>query len=165
VEELSRSRVLNHRELKRKRGFLIYVTQTYPAMIPYLKGIHQTLETWRPNRKASAWKRKASREKDPMMAVAHAQGSPKFVEAAPRLTGDLETLQHLTLLVQLLRRRIRPAATLKLYHGLGDASAVGFILDMLEVLKEDLVGPPWALVQCGNVAAARLSQIIASSRI
>jgi hypothetical protein len=85
VEELSRTSVLNHKDLERKRGFLIYVTRACPAMVPHLKGVHQTLETWRPNRDASGWKRKALRVPDPTMAAAHAEGPPKFVEAAPRL--------------------------------------------------------------------------------
>jgi hypothetical protein len=40
---------LEFKPLERKRGFLIYVTRTFPSMVPYLKGIHQTLDTWRPN--------------------------------------------------------------------------------------------------------------------
>jgi hypothetical protein len=130
VEELSRMNVLNHKELERKRGFFIYVTRTYPAMVPYLKGIHQTLETWRPNRDEAGWKRKALCEKDPLSAAAHEAGPPKFVRAAPRLAGDLEALQRLTSSVLPPRRRVRSATTLEVYYGFGDASAVGFILDM-----------------------------------
>jgi hypothetical protein len=130
VEELSRTSELNHKELEKKRGFLIYVTRTYPAMVPYLKGIHQTLETWRPNRDEAGWKRKELREKDPLEAEAHAGGPPKFVKAAPRLAGDLEALQHLTSSVQPPRRRVRSAKTLEVYYGFGDASAMGFMLDM-----------------------------------
>lgn len=36
-------KVINHKELDRRRGFLAYVSRTYPAMVPCLKGIHQTL--------------------------------------------------------------------------------------------------------------------------
>ena len=36
---------LNHKELLSDRGFLVYVTAAYPPMVPYLKGIHLTLET------------------------------------------------------------------------------------------------------------------------
>jgi hypothetical protein len=35
---------LDHKVLERRRGFLLYVTRTYPAMVPYLKGIHLTLD-------------------------------------------------------------------------------------------------------------------------
>jgi hypothetical protein len=37
---------LNYRELLAYRGFLVYVIQTYPAMIPYLNGFHLTIEMW-----------------------------------------------------------------------------------------------------------------------
>jgi hypothetical protein len=46
----------NHKELERRRGFLLYVTRTYPAMVPYLKGIHLTLDGWRDGRDADGWK-------------------------------------------------------------------------------------------------------------
>jgi len=41
---------LSHKELLADRGFLVYVTRTYPAMIPYLKGFHLTIEMWRGER-------------------------------------------------------------------------------------------------------------------
>ena len=50
ISELKASNgVLEFKGLERKRGFLIYVTRTYPSMVPYLKSIHQTLDSWRPN--------------------------------------------------------------------------------------------------------------------
>jgi hypothetical protein len=51
IEELvSLEGTLDFKNLEKKQGFLIYITQTYPLMVPYLKGIHQTLDGWRPNR-------------------------------------------------------------------------------------------------------------------
>ena len=50
--------MLPHAELLSDRGFLVYVTQPYPAMVPYLKGIHLTLEMWRGGRDAEGWKLK-----------------------------------------------------------------------------------------------------------
>ena len=48
---------INHKELERVRGFLIYVSRTYKAMVPYLKGLHQTLDGWRDwIDKDSGWK-------------------------------------------------------------------------------------------------------------
>ena len=52
----SENQTLDFKPLERKRGFLIYVTRTYPAMVPYLKGIHQTLDSWRTNRDSDGWK-------------------------------------------------------------------------------------------------------------
>jgi hypothetical protein len=130
VEELTRTKMLDHKDLERKRRFLIYVTCTYPAMVPYLKEIHQTLETWRLNRESSGWKRKASPGRNPLDAEAHAAGPHKFVEAAPRLAGDFEALQRLTSSARPPRQRVRSAATIEVYNGFGDASGVGFSLDI-----------------------------------
>jgi hypothetical protein len=47
---------LSHKELLLDRGFLVYVTRTYPAMIPYLKGFHLTIEMWRGGRDSEGWK-------------------------------------------------------------------------------------------------------------
>jgi hypothetical protein len=37
-----------HKELESCRGFLVHVAWTYGAMVPYLKGVHHTLDSWRP---------------------------------------------------------------------------------------------------------------------
>ncbi len=51
---------LSHKGLSADRGFLVYVTRTYPAMVPYLKGFHLTLEMWWGGRDAKGWKLKKS---------------------------------------------------------------------------------------------------------
>jgi hypothetical protein len=94
VEELSQSNILTTRSWKGSSH--IYMSQTYLAIVLYLKGTRQTLEHWRPNRDTAGLKGKATREKDPEIAVPHEAGPPKFVEVAPRLAGDLEALQLLT---------------------------------------------------------------------
>jgi hypothetical protein len=50
LEEMNHSQQLNHKELEKKRGFFIYESRTYPALVPFLKGTHQTLEMLRQNR-------------------------------------------------------------------------------------------------------------------
>ena len=35
---------LDFKRLRSDRGFMVYVTQAYPGMKPYLKGFHLTLE-------------------------------------------------------------------------------------------------------------------------
>ncbi len=49
---------LSHKELLSDWGFLVYVTRTYPAMVPYLKGFHLTIEMWRGGQDADGWKLK-----------------------------------------------------------------------------------------------------------
>jgi hypothetical protein len=48
---------LTHKQLERRRGFLVYVAQAYPSLVPYLKGIHLTLDSWRSGRNEDGWKR------------------------------------------------------------------------------------------------------------
>ena len=49
---------LSHKKLLSDRGFLVYVTRTYPAMVPYLKGFHLTIEMWRGGCDPEGWKLK-----------------------------------------------------------------------------------------------------------
>jgi len=55
-EKLGTRGCLNYKQLERYQGFLIYVSRTYRNMSPYLKGIHQTLESWREGRDKESWK-------------------------------------------------------------------------------------------------------------
>jgi hypothetical protein len=43
----NQSQWLDHKELERRRGFLIYLSRTYPPMTPFLLGLHQTIDVWR----------------------------------------------------------------------------------------------------------------------
>jgi len=38
------------------RGFLMYVVRTYPWINPYMKGLHLTIDSWRPFRGADGFK-------------------------------------------------------------------------------------------------------------
>jgi len=49
-------RRLNRQRLEEMRGFLNYVVRTYPWMNPYLKGLHLTIDGWRPGRVAGGWR-------------------------------------------------------------------------------------------------------------
>jgi hypothetical protein len=37
---------LSRKRLEQIRGFLIYDTRTYPCMVPYLIGLHLTIDGW-----------------------------------------------------------------------------------------------------------------------
>lgn len=45
-EELAVSGRLRHKPLEQKQGFFIHLQRVYPAMTPYLKGLHLTLDSW-----------------------------------------------------------------------------------------------------------------------
>ncbi len=47
---------LSNKKLLVGRGFLVYVTQTYPAMVPYLKEFHLTIVIWRGGQASKDWK-------------------------------------------------------------------------------------------------------------
>ena len=55
-EELENSLGIDHKLLERKRGFLVHMVQTYPALNPYLKGVHGTLDYWRCNRNVNGFR-------------------------------------------------------------------------------------------------------------
>lgn len=56
---------INHHDPKRIprkdhesiRSFLVYVATTYEMLTPYLRGIHHTLDSWRPKRDEESWAR------------------------------------------------------------------------------------------------------------
>jgi hypothetical protein len=131
VDELasSRNQTLDFKPLERKRGFLIYVTRTYPAMVPYLKGIHQTLDSWRTNRDSDGWKLSAkelaARIRNGRSLQKEPEGPPTRVKAAVRLAGDLEAFTKLFDSEAPPRRLVRSSVSLQIFYGFGDASGVG----------------------------------------
>jgi hypothetical protein len=48
--------VMCRKRLEQIRGFLTYVTRTYPCMIPYLIGFHMTIDFLRANRGKDGWR-------------------------------------------------------------------------------------------------------------
>jgi hypothetical protein len=53
--ELEREGSLQHKGLEQKRGFFVHLQRVYPTIAPYLKGMHLTLDGWRPGRDADGW--------------------------------------------------------------------------------------------------------------
>jgi hypothetical protein len=49
-------RELDFKQLRSDRGFMVYVTQAYPGLKPYLKGFHLSLEMWRGGRDCKGWR-------------------------------------------------------------------------------------------------------------
>ncbi|CAJ1926900.1 unnamed protein product [Cylindrotheca closterium] len=125
AEELSGSTSgsLKHKALERKRGFLFYVTRTYPTMVPYLKGIHLTLDAWRPGRDDEGWKSIGYKGEAPTPS---SQDAPEYVKGVPRLKDDLAALSALTASESPPIRRVRSKRVMTVFYGFGDASAVGF---------------------------------------
>jgi hypothetical protein len=55
---------LDFKRLQSDCGFLVYITQAYPGMKPYLKGFHLSLETWRGSRDDKGWKVSTKEERE-----------------------------------------------------------------------------------------------------
>ena len=118
------------KELESIRGFLIYVTRTYPTMVPYLKGIHQTLDSWRVGRSDDGWKYKQTRdlEVDRLQNkyVQTYDDHPEFVKPAPLLEEHVSALKVLFDSDLPHVRRARPLNNFMASYGFGDASGMGF---------------------------------------
>ena len=136
TKEMDTDGSLEFKTLEGYRGFLVYVARTYPSASPYLKGIHQTLDSWRPWRRDDGWKmtlaemRVAIEEKEsgPLMSYDWDKSDkpPVRVAAAPRLKWDLEALCNLFEGDVPVRRKVRPRQRAVAIYGFGDASGKGF---------------------------------------
>jgi hypothetical protein len=128
---------MENKKLKSIRGFLVYVARTYTSMVPYLKGIHATIDSWRKNRNIDGWKYPGLRDQwqddFQFLDIDHKLGlddleieEPLFVFPVPRLKTDLHSLLELTNHEHPPHRLVRMKSTAKVVYGFGDASKQGF---------------------------------------
>ena len=116
-------------------GFLVYVSMTYTSMVPYLKGIYLTLNSWREGRDADGWPdREMKRRFDEVREkvknregpeLRSKKGHPVWSKAAPRLKDDLLALMRLTSYEDPPMIPVRPTNSEACYV-VGDASGDGF---------------------------------------
>ena len=97
---------VNRKQLEKDRGFMVHLAMVYPTFVPYLKGFHLTLETWRPDRDDAGWKLPANewiriqnhfleKGEDPPSLLLDHKDAPTCVKIVPRLVDDLKALQVL----------------------------------------------------------------------
>jgi hypothetical protein len=128
--------MLDRKILESRRGFLLYVTRTYPSMVPYLKGFHLTLDGWRGGRDDDGWKyvgREAREAQDQgeTNVIADVPAAPKQVKAKARLIHtDLPALERLLALDTPPKRIVRSRKVAEVFYGFGDASQDGFGFNM-----------------------------------
>ena len=81
------------KQLERIVGFLVYVSQTYTCMVPYLKGIYLTLNSWRNGCDKDGWviPKQLRDEMEELDGL-----PPPFVQCVTRLKYDVEALMFLT---------------------------------------------------------------------
>ena len=120
---------MNHKELERCRGFLVYVSRTYTSFKPYLRGLHKTIDGWRPFRDAEGWKINweimAAKESGEWSHLLDLEPD-EFVKPVGRLRKDFEYLKVLTSMEappKVVRRRKGVGTA---FYGFGDASGKGF---------------------------------------
>lgn len=130
------SKILHRATLGSQRGFLVYVARTYDFLKPYLKGIHATMESWRPDRDAEGWKIKnfewdfdpddmGPKKKEGVYRPTYSDG-PVFVKAVPRLFNDLLAMIELTSAEEPPRVVVRSKGVAQARYGFGDASGLGY---------------------------------------
>jgi len=134
---------LDFKHLERGRGFLVYISRTYPSIVPYLKGLHLTLDSWRSNRDSEGWKvggtsvKTVESDEDDIMASLDRHGNlnsssndydnhPDKVSLAPRFYDDLNALMLFFKSEKPSWRFVRGKEICVVEYGFGDASGSGF---------------------------------------
>jgi hypothetical protein len=113
--------------LESARGLLIYVPWMYTSMIPDLKGLHLTIDSWRPNRDEDGW-HQTSGHFEPKIddGVVEAVAAPVLVQAVPWLGQDLRALGELTDSAVAPCIQVCPTTMAAAGFIFGDASGMGF---------------------------------------
>jgi hypothetical protein len=113
-------------------------------MVPYLKGVHHTLNSWRSGSDADGWKsprthkpedltaepptRRGARTQTPPRSQFESRTRdqpPRFVKAVPRFKDDIEALMKLTESETPPKIGVRPKHSAAVWFTFGDASGKG----------------------------------------
>jgi hypothetical protein len=119
----------DHKTLERIRGFLVHLQRVYPAVTPFLKGLHLTIDSWRPGRDDEGWKVDLLadwEDADDLLGSGRTDQAPAQVQAVPRLARDVECLEVLFRSTTPPLRSIRPTSVSTCIYGFADASSTGF---------------------------------------
>ena len=104
---------LLRKRLEQIRGFLMYMARSYRWMKPFLKGLHLTIDSWRPQRDSEGYRvilsaaamRQAEKDMENGLEVnldafvgeedqhGEEEEAPEFVKAVPRLKEDVRALK------------------------------------------------------------------------
>ena len=149
IKKDPKNSTLDFKNLERGRGFLVYLSRTYPATTPFLKGIHLTLDSWRDGRDSDGWKLSKKKRKlneaiisepdefedsyfgkgeDDEVHETTLNGNkpPKNVYPVTRLLQDLEVLNDFFAPEEPPYRFVRGGKVTLVKYGFGDASKSGF---------------------------------------
>lgn len=100
---------------------------TYPSMVPYLKGIYNTLNIWRAHRDQDGFKGSYDPKRDAVVGSESMESgsAPTYVRFARRLRSDIVSLMRLCVSDEAPRLSVRPKQSVVVYLS-GDASGSGF---------------------------------------
>ena len=138
----SNDQTLSREPMMSGRGFLVHLSRTYPGIVPFLKGVHHTLESWRRGRKADGWKFSRDEWRNFLGEVSEVKSefkqvmkdylaggekeAPTRVRAVNRLERDLVSILKIMKSKQPPLRLIRGLSLAYVLYGFGDASGAGF---------------------------------------
>ena len=122
--------ILKYKDLERKRGFLGHLCMTYKFLVPFMKGLHLTIDSWRPMRDPDGWKL----SRDEWESYLQCKGlnspddspHPESVQAASRLYNDLRAFKNFFSHSEPPEVQMRVSKMLAVVYGFGDASGSGF---------------------------------------
>jgi len=114
---------LDRQKAESFRGFLVYVLHTYTGMVPYLKGIHLTIDSWRPDRDEDGWRISNCYDRKLLLETT-LEEAPDLVIPVHRLRDDIDMLLQLTSFKDPPKIPIRPTDTR--VAKVSDASGQGF---------------------------------------
>ena len=125
------------KQLEKDRGFLVHIAMTFITINPYLKDMHHSIDSWRPNRDDDGWKLKvrdyidllASIKDDEVrdrMINSHHHGHPARVAFVKRLLSDMRRLERFFDREEPTKVNMRAKNCHQVIYGVGDASGDGF---------------------------------------
>jgi len=116
--------LLSHNLLQKKRGFLNYVGRIFTDIVPYLKGLHLTIDGWRDGRDDEGWR--LTDGVGEKVELPPDERAPGEVRAVPCFMDDLMALEELTGAEEPPRIPVRPTQLAAVVFAFGDASGAGF---------------------------------------
>ena len=134
--------MLNRKDLERSTGFMNHLAMTFEDVIPFLKGLYLTLNSWRPGRDQDDWKMSAKKWKiflgsqrdvdskgdqgeDASLGMGDDPEAPISVRGSTRLTSDVGALWEIMSPDIVPRVSIRARSIVSVVYGFGDASGTG----------------------------------------
>jgi hypothetical protein len=134
---------MNHKDLERKLGFLGHLAMCYASLVPFMKGFHLRIDSWRPKRPTSGWKmgdkagnaylegqvaegRMSEEELEAVLAMLGVTVAPELVRAVPRFKLDLNAMSLFFKPALPPEVTDRVSKILYVMYGFGDASGMGF---------------------------------------